>query len=342
MAPKKSLQKVVSTVVKKTKKFMEETVQVLVENQQKPLEGDKGRELLVKTIVVEDKEQDQKEKELVDIILVEGEGTEQEQGQGNKEKELVKIIFVEGEEPEQEGQRDKEREVMKTIIVEGGEGDKEKEHVKVIFVEGEEQQEQEGPAEKAREPVKTNIVVEDKAKEQEKQTQKEQISEDIEATPLRETPPNIEFEGPPTPKEEELRKEKKTQEVTENEERRTQEGKETDKKKSRRGGGERGKRKRKRRSSDTGVGYTRYVYKVMKQVHLDMSISSKAMTVLNNMMNDMFERLADEASRLLKYTNRRTLSSREIQGAVKLVLPGELGNHAISEGAKALKYYLSG
>lgn len=55
-----------------------------------------------------------------------------------------------------------------------------------------------------------------------------------------------------------------------------------------------------------------------------MGVSSKTMTVLNNLMNDMFERLADEAARLTKYTARKTLSSRKIQGAMRLVFPGEL------------------
>ncbi|KAK7312614.1 hypothetical protein VNO77_36598 [Canavalia gladiata] len=88
-------------------------------------------------------------------------------------------------------------------------------------------------------------------------------------------------------------------------------------------------------------GYERYVYKVLKQVHPEMGISSKCMTVLNNLMNDMFERLAGEAAKLKDYTGHMTLSSREIQGAVKLLFPGELGKHAIAEGVKAVITYTS-
>ena len=96
-------------------------------------------------------------------------------------------------------------------------------------------------------------------------------------------------------------------------------------------------RKRKR----SGEGYKRYVFMVLKQVHPGMGISSKAMTIFDNLMNDMFERLASEAAKLSKYTGRMTLSSREIQGAVRLVLPGELGKHANSEGTKAVTTYIS-
>lgn len=100
-------------------------------------------------------------------------------------------------------------------------------------------------------------------------------------------------------------------------------------------------RKRKRGSGGGSEGYKRYVHMVMKQVHPDMGISSKAMTIVNNLMSDMFERLAEEAACLTKITGRRTMSSREIQGAVKLVLPGELGKHAIAEGTKAVTNYLN-
>ncbi|XP_035209129.1 late histone H2B.L4-like [Stegodyphus dumicola] len=85
--------------------------------------------------------------------------------------------------------------------------------------------------------------------------------------------------------------------------------------------------------------YSTYIYKVLKQVHPDIGISSKAMIIMNNFVNDIFERLAAEASRLTNYNKRSTISSREIQTAVRLLLPGELAKHAISEGTKAVSKY---
>ena len=43
-----------------------------------------------------------------------------------------------------------------------------------------------------------------------------------------------------------------------------------------------------------------------------------------------------EGSKLARYNKKKTLSSREIQSAIKLLLPGELAKHAISEGTKAV------
>merc|ERR1711926_44695 len=64
------------------------------------------------------------------------------------------------------------------------------------------------------------------------------------------------------------------------------------------------KKKPKRKES-----YAIYIYKVLKQVHPDTGVSSKAMSIMN---------------------------SREIQTAVRLLLPGELAKHAVSEGTKAV------
>ncbi|ORY82436.1 histone-fold-containing protein [Protomyces lactucae-debilis] len=87
--------------------------------------------------------------------------------------------------------------------------------------------------------------------------------------------------------------------------------------------------------------YSSYIYKVLKQVHPDTGISGKAMSILNSFVNDIFERVASEASKLAAYNKKSTISSREIQTSVRLILPGELAKHAVSEGTKAVTKYSS-
>ena len=79
-----------------------------------------------------------------------------------------------------------------------------------------------------------------------------------------------------------------------------------------------------------------YIYKVLKQVHKDIGISKRSMKIMNSFIRDVYERLANESSTLVRYNRKHTLSAREIQSAVKLILPGELAKHAIIEGAKAV------
>lgn len=104
------------------------------------------------------------------------------------------------------------------------------------------------------------------------------------------------------------------------------------------GGVEMKKKKKVKKSTET---YKIYIFKVLKQVHPDIGISSKAMGIMNSFINDIFEKLAQEASRLARYNKKPTITSREIQTAVRLVLPGELAKHAVSEGTKAVTKFTS-
>ena len=97
-----------------------------------------------------------------------------------------------------------------------------------------------------------------------------------------------------------------------------------------------GKRKKTRVES-----YGTYIYKVLKQVHPDTGISKRGMSIMNSFINDIFERIAVEAGRLARYNKKSTLSSREVQTAVRLMLPGELAKHAVSEGTKAVTKFTS-
>jgi histone H2B len=77
----------------------------------------------------------------------------------------------------------------------------------------------------------------------------------------------------------------------------------------------------------------------MKQVNPDMGISARAMKIMESFVADVFERLASEAGRLARYNKKHTITSREIQTAVRLILPGELSKHAMAEGTKAVTKY---
>ena len=82
--------------------------------------------------------------------------------------------------------------------------------------------------------------------------------------------------------------------------------------------------------------FNRYIYKTLKEVHKDVGFSSKGMSVMAAFVQDIFERLTVEAASLTRYNKGQTMSSREIQTAVRLILPGEFAKHAMAEGTKAV------
>ena len=94
----------------------------------------------------------------------------------------------------------------------------------------------------------------------------------------------------------------------------------------------------KRRHTET---FSVYIYRVLKQVHPETGISKRSMQILNSFISDIFEKIALESSKLVRYNKKSTISSREVQTAVRLLLPGELAKHAVSEGTKAVTKYSS-
>lgn len=87
--------------------------------------------------------------------------------------------------------------------------------------------------------------------------------------------------------------------------------------------------------------FSLYIYKVLKTISGDTGISQKGMKVVNSLVVDLFEQIALESSKLVRYNNKRTLSSTDVQAAVKLLLTDDLAQHANMEAGKALQKFNS-
>jgi len=98
-----------------------------------------------------------------------------------------------------------------------------------------------------------------------------------------------------------------------------------------------GKKHRKKNFTHFGI----YLHQVLTNVQPQLRISNRAMSIMNSLMHDIFERLASESSRLSAISKSRTLMARDIQTAVRLHLPGELGSYAVSDGTKAVAKYMA-
>lgn len=100
-------------------------------------------------------------------------------------------------------------------------------------------------------------------------------------------------------------------------------------------------KKRSSRSNQTvkDFNFNVYVYKVLKQVHPDTGISGDAKACMVNLVKINVAKIMNAANQLVLRSGVRTISSRDIQSAVRIVLPGELAKHAVSEGTKAVTKY---
>jgi histone H2B len=95
-----------------------------------------------------------------------------------------------------------------------------------------------------------------------------------------------------------------------------------------------------------------YIHRVLNQVHPDTRISGESVVLINDIVNYLALHISHKAVMLTKPLDyeaksrktpagKKTIGSRDIQAAVRLVLPGELARHAMSEGAKAVTRYAS-
>ncbi|KAH8603282.1 putative Core histone H2A H2B H3 H4 [Trypanosoma vivax] len=79
-----------------------------------------------------------------------------------------------------------------------------------------------------------------------------------------------------------------------------------------------------------------YVSRSLRSINSQMSMTSRTMKIVNSFVSDLFERIATEAATIVRVNRKRTLGARELQTAVRLVLPADLAKHAMAEGTKGV------
>lgn len=94
-----------------------------------------------------------------------------------------------------------------------------------------------------------------------------------------------------------------------------------------------------RRRKPNNNSFQTYIFRVLRQVSPDSGISKKCMNVLDSMMNEVFHKLAVESLRLARYKKSATVSARDVMTACRILLPGQVSVHAISEATKAVTKY---
>ena len=73
-------------------------------------------------------------------------------------------------------------------------------------------------------------------------------------------------------------------------------------------GGKKGGSKRKGKKT-----WSVYVHRALKQVNKELTISKKAIGIVNSFVTDMFDRIATEAASLSRVNKKKTLGSRELK-----------------------------
>lgn len=79
-----------------------------------------------------------------------------------------------------------------------------------------------------------------------------------------------------------------------------------------------------------------YITRVLKTVYPQASMSSGAAGVVNGMVFDIFQRIAADAGKVVAFNKKTTMTVRELEAAVGMVLSGTLAAHVTTEANKAV------
>ena len=79
-----------------------------------------------------------------------------------------------------------------------------------------------------------------------------------------------------------------------------------------------------------------YIHKVCKKVHRELKLSSDAVSQLTFIINVLAKNITLQAASVARLQKRATINAKEVQQAIKTILPGELSKHAVPEGTKAV------
>lgn len=103
--------------------------------------------------------------------------------------------------------------------------------------------------------------------------------------------------------------------------------------------GKNARRKRRRQLQRLQGGhesYSVYIRRVLKELHPDIGISEKAMKILDSLLHGLYEQLAIEASRAARIHRRKSLTRRDVEISVRVVLPEGLATRAMDKANLAI------
>lgn len=87
--------------------------------------------------------------------------------------------------------------------------------------------------------------------------------------------------------------------------------------------------------------YSTYIRQILKIVHEDTGINGEAMMVVNDILSHTLVLIKRTAAELARLGGTKTVNSRDIQSAVRMILPGLLNQHAARQGVAAVTRFNS-
>ena len=101
-------------------------------------------------------------------------------------------------------------------------------------------------------------------------------------------------------------------------------------------GGRKAKKQKVTNTLAHGVEMQTYIFRVLKEQAPEYGISKMSINMLNEIIIDLYDQILQESRGIMMFSKKQTLSSKECESAIKLIIPGELGKEAVKAGRNAL------
>lgn len=98
---------------------------------------------------------------------------------------------------------------------------------------------------------------------------------------------------------------------------------------------------RRREEKHERISFSSYIYLVLKEIHPDLKISMRAMSVMNNLIGNIFEKIVNRTNHFSKINDLQAISSCEIQRAIRLAFENDITVNASASARQSVAKYVS-
>ena len=99
--------------------------------------------------------------------------------------------------------------------------------------------------------------------------------------------------------------------------------------------------KKKSVKSPQHVNLDSYYVKILRQIYPEKTLTKSARETLTIVVNRFLQRFCYFVVTCMQHNRAKTISSRDVQSATRLMLVGLVAKHAVSEGTKAVTKFVS-
>uniref|UniRef100_A0A183CNW4 Histone domain-containing protein n=1 Tax=Globodera pallida TaxID=36090 RepID=A0A183CNW4_GLOPA len=99
------------------------------------------------------------------------------------------------------------------------------------------------------------------------------------------------------------------------------------------------RRRRRKKLEPRKRSYKLYIRRVLTKVQPNKEIGMRTLNIMSSFVNDLFDRIASEATRISHADRRQTIMLRDMHYALRLIMVAEMAERTHERASDSLKKY---